>query len=136
MRKLVLGLILGVVAAVGAQAAETDRYALEKTGQGYVRMDKATGAMSLCAEKDGQLACAAATDDREPQDSELAALAARVDALEKQVAALQSGSPKSAELPSDEEFEKAMGFMERFFKRFMDMVRTFESENGGSPQKT
>jgi hypothetical protein len=48
----------------GASAAEPDRYRLEKTPNGYVRMDTRTGAMSICEEKWGELVCKMAADER------------------------------------------------------------------------
>lgn len=136
MKMPVLAMALAVAVGGGAAAGDTDRFALEKTADGYVRMDKSSGAMSLCREEQGQLVCKAASDHRPASSDDVTALTQRVESLEKQVAALQAGKQGEAGLPSDEEFEKAMGFMERFFKRFMDMVRSFESEEAGAPQKT
>ena len=41
-------------------------------------------------------------------------------------------------LPSDEEFERSLGYMERFFRKFMDIVRDMDKSDAGAgiPQKT
>lgn len=135
MKPILFAAIAAAMLSSVADAAETDRYVLEKTADGYVRMDRLTGEMSLCALQGSELVCRVADDDRKSAPADVEALTRRVDALEKTVAALQGGAP-AAGLPSDEEFEKAMGFMERFFKRFMEMVRGFEKENDTAPSKT
>ena len=110
-------------------AAEPDRYVLEKSGSGFVRMDRATGEMSVCTEQAGQLVCRMAADDR-------SALETQIDALEKRVEALEGKTSAPGGLPSDEEFEKTLTFMEKFFSRFMDIVKGFEKSDSGQPQKT
>lgn len=135
--KTVLAIVMTFALTTVAGAADADRFQMEKTADGYVRLDRQTGAMSLCAEQGGQLVCRAAVDEHQAENATIGELAARVEALEKKVAALQQGAaPAAGGLPSDEEFEKAMGFMERFFKRFMDIVRGFEKETEHAPQKT
>lgn len=134
MKNIAAASLASLLLVSTAGAVETDRYVLEKTATGYVRMDRLTGEMSLCAEQDGQLACRVANDDRKAMP-DVDALTRRVDELEKAVAALKGVAPPAAGLPSDEEFEKAMGFMERFFRRFMGIVKGLEEESG-SPQKT
>jgi hypothetical protein len=127
-------LVLGL-SALPASAEDMVRYSLEKTADGYVRMDKQTGEMSICKEADGQLACRLAADERGPSES-AAALAKRVEALEQKVAALE-GNPSKPQnaLPSDEEFDKTLSMMERFMRRFMGVVKELEGAEAG-PQKT
>ncbi|TIX77589.1 MAG: hypothetical protein E5V24_27965, partial [Mesorhizobium sp.] len=50
--------------AASAFSEEIDRYRLEKSATGYVRMDTQTGAMSICEERSGQLVCKMAADER------------------------------------------------------------------------
>ena len=52
----------------------TDRYVLERTEDGFVRMDRQTGEMSVCREQSGSLVCRSAADDRTVIDAELEAL--------------------------------------------------------------
>jgi hypothetical protein len=128
-------LILGL-SALPALAEDTVRYSLEKTADGYVRMDKQSGEMSVCKETGGQLVCRLAADERTAYETSTAALAKRLDALEQKVAALDGGAFKPLNaLPSEEEFDKTLSMMERFFRRFMGVVKDLESEEGG-PQKT
>lgn len=127
----------GVLFAIGATPAlaqDVERYRLERSPQGYVRTDTVTGATSLCRERGGQLVCRMAVEERDAYDSGIAALQERVEALEDRVAALEGGSPASR-LSDEEEFEQTLGYMERFFRRFMGIVKDLERDFGsGEPQ--
>jgi Skp family chaperone for outer membrane proteins len=124
-----------------ASAAEPDRYRLEKTPNGYVRMDTRTGAMSICEEKWGELVCKTAADERtavqdeiERLQTELKALndrLATVKALEDRVARLENSMTARIEktLPTEEDFNKTMSYMERFFRSFMGIVKDFENDS-------
>ncbi|PSJ60457.1 hypothetical protein [Pseudaminobacter soli (ex Li et al. 2025)] len=115
-------------AIAGAHAAE-DRYRLEKTDNGYVRMDTQTGAMSICEERSGQLVCKLAADEREAYQTQIDQLQSALKAIESRVTALEKNRPAlQAPLPTEEEFEKGMSYMERFFRRFMDIVKDFDKE--------
>lgn len=114
-------------AVAGAQAAE-ERYRLEKSENGYVRMDTETGAMSICEERSGQLVCKLAADERDAYQDQIEHLQSGLKALERRVAVLESKIPVQV-LPSEEEFEKGMGYMERFFRRFMGIVKDMEKED-------
>jgi hypothetical protein len=134
--KVVANTALLLMFASSASAGELDRFQLDKTADGYVRLDRQSGDMSLCTQEGGKLICRPATDEHRAVDDQSAVLVKRIEALEARVAVLEGNPPAAASLPSDEEFEKAMGFMERFFRRFMDIVRGFEQEGDGAPRKT
>ncbi|WP_274427224.1 hypothetical protein [Chelativorans sp. YIM 93263] len=120
------------------QAPAEDRFRLERTENGYVRMDTETGTMSLCREQSGELVCQSAAEEQQALENENGNLRERVSRLEERVDALEGDT--AADLSVEQEFEQAMGMMERFFRRFMDMVQGFEQEqeeplqNGGTEQ--
>ena len=126
MKTVFAATVMLISGALTASAAEPDRYVMEKSANGFVRMDRVTGEMSVCTEQDGQLVCRMAADDRLALESQLDALEKRVDALE--------GKPGN--LPTDEEFEKSLGYMEKFFQRFMDIVKGLEKDESSTQQKT
>lgn len=113
---------------VRAQAAQ--RFQLEQTESGYLRMDTQTGAISICKDRSGQIVCTLAADEHAAYENELEALRERVADLESRIAALEvaGASGESSELPTGEEFEQTLGLMERFFRRFMDIVKGLEEE--------
>ncbi|MCP9229352.1 hypothetical protein NMG46_03670 [Mesorhizobium sp. LMG 17147] len=127
--------------AASASSEEADRYRLEKSANGYVRMDTQTGAMSLCEERSGQLVCKTAADERAAFQDEVDRLQNSVKALDERVAKLENSLAARLEstLPSEEDFNKTMGYMERFLRSFMDIVKDMDKdEDGAKPnsQKT
>lgn len=127
--------------AASAFSEEADRYRLEKSANGYVRMDTQTGAMSLCEERSGQLVCKTAADERAAFQDEVDRLQNSVKALDERVAKLENSLAARFEstLPSEEDFNKTMGYMERFLRSFMDIVKDMDKdEDGAKPnsQKT
>lgn len=121
------------LAALPAAAEEAERYRLERTDDGYVRLDTTTGAMTLCREADGRLVCAPASQETGAA-SEIESLRERLRLLEGRVGALESGAPVAG-LPPEEEFERGIGYMERFFRMFMGLVKEFEDEPRAAPQR-
>lgn len=122
-----------------AQEAATDRYTLEKSESGFVRLDRQTGSVNLCTEADGTLTCRMAADERAAYDEDLARLEKRVEALEKQIAG--GTAARSGELPSDAEIDRSIGIMERFMRAFFGLVQEFqgdeqEKQQGAVPDRT
>lgn len=136
MRMMVLTFATIAASTSSGFAEDLTRYSLEKTADGYVRMDKATGEMSVCKEQGDQLVCRVAVDDRVVIDDEMARLEKRLTAVEEKLGLLEkSGLTSEQSMPTDEEFEKTMGYMEKFFRRFMGVVKELNDEENG-PQKT
>lgn len=126
---------LRFAAPVLAQDGVADSYTLEKSDSGFVRLDRQTGAVTLCTEAEGTLTCRMGADERAAYDADLARLEKRVEALEQQLA---SGRPAaSAPLPSDAEIDRSIGIMERFMRAFFNLVQEFRGEeNKPAPDRT
>jgi multidrug resistance efflux pump len=141
-----LMIILALVISGGgfALAGEPmERFSITSTDDGYVRTDSATGATSKCTETEGQLVCRLAVDDRQAYEADIAALAAKVDSLDKRISELEAQKPAkspNATPPNDEaEFQTSLTRMEQFFRRFMGIVKEFQafgSDNVPSPDRT
>ena len=104
-----------------------DRYAMTPTNGGFLRLDKQTGAVSFCTVEAGASVCRAGADERAALEKEIAELRRENAELK---ASRDSGGRQSgaSPLPREEEFERALNFVERFFRR---MVRIFKEENAG-----
>lgn len=65
----------------------------------------------------------------------IAALEARIAALEARISDLEKApAPAASGLPTDEEFERTLGFMERFMRRFIGVAKELEGEK--TPDRT
>jgi hypothetical protein len=121
-----------------AEAQDSDlRFSIEKTPDGYVRMDRRTGDMSVCADVAGQFTCRPANEERGRWQAELDRLSLRVSDLEMRLSAVET-RPSDA-LPTEEQFEQGLTLMERFLRRFMGIAKDLENENARQPgpaQKT
>lgn len=145
MRRLILLATLAF-ASVPANAEQDGRYRLEKTPDGYVRMDTQTGEMSLCEMRGGQLVCKLAADERSALQDEIDRLATRLSGVEERLAKIENSPILKPEnlLPTDEEFQRSLGLMEQFFRKFLGIVKEMDEELGGGesgktatpPQKT
>lgn len=125
------------MAASMAQAQDAERYTLEKSGQGFVRMDRTTGEMSICGERSGQLVCKLAADERSAFQDEIDRLEGSVKALDERVAKLESGLSAKLDqaLPTDEQIDRTVDTMQRFLRGFMGIVKELENEaDGVAPQ--
>ncbi len=138
MFRPVQALLVFATLSVGLPAAHaqeaTENYTLEKTDEGYVRMDKRTGEMSMCEINSNQMICRTSADDRKAFESEIDTLTTRIEALEKKVAVLESGGASSGlgRLPNDAEMEQSFTVMEKFFRRFLGIAKDLEREFGGN----
>lgn len=108
-------------------AQQSERYQIERTEEGYVRLDTRTGRMSLCQERNNQLVCRYATDESRAYVDDIDTLRDRVEALEQRLAALEADA-----VPSEEEFEQGLNYMERFMRRFMGIIQDFDERFGSS----
>ena len=118
---------LTALSVAPSAAQDVERYRLERTDDGYVRLDTTTGRTTLCQERSGQLVCKMAVEERSAFEGQVDDLEARIDALENRLATLEAGG-RSEERPSEEECEQTRGYMERFFRRFMGIVEEFDRE--------
>lgn len=108
--------------AAPASAGETpsvaaqDRFTFQPGDDGgYLRLDKSTGAVSYCSTKGEFAVCRLGADERTALEAEIAH-------LREENARLKAARGPSA-LPGEEEFERALGFTERFLRRIMRLFK-------------
>jgi hypothetical protein len=137
MTKAMVSACLAFFLPICANAAEPDatRFELQRSGDHFVRLDRQTGAMSICEDRQGNLVCRMAADERAAYDDELDRLSDRVTALEKTVAS----TDRRSALPTDAEVDRSIGIMERMMRSFMGIAREFQNGDDSDkalPQKT
>ena len=119
--------LAGMAAAI---AAETGRFVMEPMGESFVRMDTQTGEMSVCAMDGAEVICRLGADERSALLDAIDELEGRVAVLERRLNASAGDAIMRDGLPNPEEFERGLGYMEEFFRRFMGIVEDMEDNDG------
>ena len=146
----------GLVAAQSAPDSENGRYSMTPIPEGVLRLDSRTGTVSTCTKNDAGWACYAVPDERSALDAEIGRLQAEVEKLKGQLAAgptvsgkidealpksdpLKKAEPKAAEgdrkleipLPSDQDMDRMMSFLEKAWRRLVDMANRVQKDVSG-----
>lgn len=146
----------GLVAAQSAPDSENGRYSMTPIPEGVLRLDTRTGTMSTCSKNATGWACYAVPDERAAFDAEIGRLQAEVEKLKAQLAAgptvsgkidealpksdpLKKTEPKVAEggrtieipLPSDQDVDRVMSFLEKAWRRLIDMANRVQKDVSG-----
>ncbi|MDD1519587.1 MULTISPECIES: hypothetical protein [Bradyrhizobium] len=146
----------GLVAAQSAPDGENGRYSMTPIPEGVLRLDTRTGTVSTCTKNGAGWACYAVPDERTAFDAEIGRLQAEVEKLKGQLAAgppvsgkidealpksdqLKKAEPKVAEgerkieipLPSDKDVDRVMSFLEKAWRRLIDMANRVQKDVSG-----
>jgi hypothetical protein len=151
IRVALAALAAGFVAAVPVAQAQTSlpdsengRYSFNQVPEGLLRLDSRTGQVSLCGKRTVGWSCQAVPDERSALESEIALLQSQNAALKKELisrgialpSGIKSGDPilekKNDELvlklPNDADLDRVMTFMEKIWRRLIDMVQSMQKE--------
>ena len=142
-----IGLLAVLVAALAFAASaaraqnsqyenEDSRFSFHRAGDGYLRLDGGSGQVSFCTRKPAGWLCQAVPDERAALETEIARLQADNVALKKELLAhnlplpgaiqpepppAKIGEPR-VQLPSDAELNRMMAFIEKVWRRLVDMI--------------
>ncbi|MET0312983.1 MAG: hypothetical protein ABW275_01165 [Hansschlegelia sp.] len=124
--------------------AVQDRYELQQTEGGFLRLDRVSGLTEFCASTPDGYACKAVAEGKSADAAMLARLEKRVAELEKQVRALSSspqsllppseaapplaGKDPTAELPTDDQLDRLANFLERALKRLKGIAEDVQKD--------
>jgi hypothetical protein len=142
--------IIAAIALAGASAfaqgtpAESDdaRYTFNRADDGYLRLDGRTGQVSICTRRQVGWACQAVPDERTALEAEIARLQGENVTLKKDMIArnlplpgtikpeMPGSKPEEPrlQLPSDAELDKVMSFMEKVWRRLVEMIGTLQKD--------
>jgi hypothetical protein len=131
---------------------ENGRYALSQAADGVVRLDTRTGAVSTCNNPGSGWACYVVPDERKAMDEEIGRLQTENEKLKAQLASREpakidealpksdrQAAPKAAEgerkieipLPSDQDVDRVMSFLERAWRKLIDMANRVQKDVSG-----
>jgi hypothetical protein len=136
--------LLMILAAPQSQAGDTPgRYSLTPVGGSLLRLDSATGAMSICAPKEGSFVCEAVADDALAMKHEIDRLAEENEAMRLRVLNLEAAL-SAAKAESDRttppappnagiqfpalDLDKVTELASKILERFEDMVRSLKQD--------
>jgi len=130
-------LVLALTQAYGAEPDTANgRYTFQGVPDGLMRLDTATGQVSVCTKHAAGWVCMAVADDRAALDAELGRLARENARLRGALAAHGLRLPDgvtgeaggSQDLPDDRQLDRVMGFFGRLWQHLIDMVRTLQDD--------
>jgi len=138
-------LLAGAMILAPASIAQerTGRFTMQPVDGGYLRLDTATGDMSICTRTADAFECKPAKDDRDLQ-SEIARISDENKKLKAEVKRLEEmveggldqplPAPKF-ELPKEEDVDKALSYLERMFRKFRDKMKELDKPADAPDQK-
>lgn len=122
-------------------AGSPGRFTMHPADGGVLRMDTQTGALSMCKQASGSWACTMLPDDRTAINSEVerlksenTELKASVKRLEELAGVPGDGKQPTAKLPTEEDVDKAMSYVQRMLKKFKEKLK--ELEDTDPPRRT
>ena len=146
----------GLAEAEAAPDSENGRYSFSPTADGVLRLDTRTGSVSTCTGKASGWACYAVPDERAAFDIEIGRLQAdnlrlkaelakrdlaepgsKTDAplakedSEKRSAAREKGNRLELQLPDDRDVERVVSFLERAWRRLVEMATRMQKDVSG-----
>jgi hypothetical protein len=118
------------------------RYSFGRVDDGYLRLDGRTGQVSICTRRSAGWACQAVADERTALEAEIVRLQRENAALKKEFVArnlplpgaVRPDSPAAKpdeprlELPNDADVNKVMNFVEKVWRRLVEMIVTLQKD--------
>jgi hypothetical protein len=140
---LFVALLLAALPAAAQTAtpdSENGRFSFSQVADGLLRLDTRTGQVSLCAKRGPGWACQAVPDERTALENEIARLQDENAKLKREMIARNvplpgvtptppAGKPQvELKLPSDADIDRLMTFMEKIWRRLIEMVQGVQKD--------
>jgi hypothetical protein len=146
MRTFAFALTMSLAALATASAqpstpdSENGRYSFNLVADGVLRLDTRTGQVSQCSQSDVGWTCKAVPDERSALETEIIRLQGENATLKKEllarglpvpgVSSPPVAKPREPELklPSDTEVDKVISFLEKAWRRLLEMGREVQKD--------
>ena len=138
---LVLATMALVAPAAWAQdkpGVDDSRFSFTRIEDGYLRLDGRTGQVSVCTRGPAGWTCQTVADERAALEAEIARLQGENAALKKELLANKLPLPgvvkpdppaaKVEEPPNDADLTKMMAFVEKVWRRMVEIITTLQKE--------
>ncbi len=143
-------IVIAIAAALAAPSAlaqggpdnEDSRFSFHRTDDGYLRLDGRSGQVSLCLRRPSGWQCQAVADERAALEAEIARLQADNISLKRELLSRnlplpsgikaeppppRGGDPR-IQVPSEAELNQIMTFMEKVWRRMVEMIVTTQKD--------
>lgn len=141
-RKMIYGAALAALALASTAVADTSnsegRFTMSPVEGGFLRLDKETGAVAMCAQTGTAWACTP-VEDRTPTaaskeisklEQENRDLKDRVKALEETIETKpphdMTAPDGKMQLPTEQEVDQALDYLERVYKKVRDRIKELD----------
>jgi hypothetical protein len=135
-----------VLAAEGPKVEESGRYSMTPTANGVVRLDKETGAMSLCSGTEGHWSCQEMDDSQRTLTAEIDRLRAENKSLKEQLDHVDqnlglnepgSDAPSKPKftLPTEQDVDRAFDYLEAMAKKIHERLDRLQEQQERGPGK-
>ncbi len=135
-------LVMLIAAPVMAKQTASGRYTMTPSGEGMLRLDTQTGAVSHCMQDTGRWVCKSIADDRNALENEIDRLSNENRQMRAELAKRGLEPPSQPEprgeaprswLPSDSQVEEFMSFFEKIMRRFREYAESMQ--DNASPER-
>jgi hypothetical protein len=141
---VIVAVLSGSPAALAQTAmpdAENGRFVFNQVQDATLRLDTRTGQVSVCSKRPAGWACESVPDERTALENEIVRLQGENAALKKEMLARGVPLPGTSKgestvtkpqielkLPTEADLDRLMGFMERVWRRLIDMVQSVQRD--------
>jgi hypothetical protein len=142
-RPIIVAVVLAAASPVGAQSTDrAGRYSMAPAdGGGFARLDTETGAMAICQRSGSEWVCRDMQDnsrqllvERDKLAAENKHLKDELKRLEDIVAANSGRGPEpKLNLPTEEDVDKALSYLDRMLKKFREKLKELEGNRNAVP---
>jgi hypothetical protein len=137
-RFFALALVLCAAASTSFAAEEPGRYTMTPAGDGFLRLDSATGAVSICRQKLDAWTCEGVADNALALKQEIDRLTGENQELKDKLAKAEAREAQAGPLPANPStqfpalaLDEMTDFINKMIRRLQDLVRDLKQQDDG-----